>query len=422
MEIFTEISSIILLVTAVSFVMKLLKQPFIVGYILTGIIVGPFVLNLLRSTQNVEFLSQIGITILLFIVGLGLNPKVLHEVGKISLITGIGQVVFTSTIGYLLCRTIGLDHLSSIYISIALTFSSTIIILKILTDKGDIDALYGKISIGFLLVQDIIATIILIIVSSVAYSQTGNLTLTLSLLAIKGLLAGSALLLTSKIIIPKALHFASTSQELLFLFSIAWCIVLSSVFYQLGFSIEIGALIAGITLSSTPFAPEIGSRMKPLRDFFILLFFILLGSQMLITALPQILIPSLLLSLFVLIGNPLVVFILMNLLGYKKKTGFMAGLTVAQISEFSLILAKLGFSVGHISENSLSLITLVGLITIAGSTYLIIYADNIYRLMEKYLTIFEWRKISNEKSISTSKPADIILFGYDRAGPDFVKL
>lgn len=420
MEIFVELSSIILLVTGVSLIMKILKQPFIVGYILSGILVGPYALNLLKSQENIEFLSKIGITILLFIVGLGLNPKVLREVGKISLITGLGQVVFTSVIGYVICRLLGFDNLSSIYVSIALTFSSTIIILKLLTDKGDLDTLYGKIAIGFLLVQDLVATIILIAISSLGGAE-GNLPLVFVQLATKGVGAGVIILLISKFILPRVLAFIATSQELLFLFSISWGMIIASLFFELGFSIEIGALMAGVTISATPYASEMGSRMKPLRDFFLLLFFVLLGSQMVLESIPQILVPSIILSSFVLIGNPIIVIVLMNLLGYKRKTGFMAGLTVAQISEFSLILAALGVSIGHISQDMLSLVTLVGLITIGGSSYMILYSEVIYRWTEKITKLMELKKVNREKSISRHEPRDVILFGYDRSGSDFIK-
>src|SRR3989344_4319244 len=420
MEIFGEISIVILLVTGVSLVMKLLKLPFVVGYILTGILVGPYAFNLLQSKENIEFLSKIGIIILLFIVGLGLNPKVLREVGKISLLAGLSQVVFTAFFGYLICRLLGIPSLEAVYIAIALAFSSTIIIHKLLTDKGDLDSLYGKISIGILLVQDLVATIILILVPTIATAH-GDLASVLGLLVLKSVALSVILVLLSKLILPKILEYIAGTQELLFLFSIAWVMILATVFHGLGFSIEIGALAAGVVLSTSPFAAEIGSRMKPLRDFFILLFFILLGSQITLDTFPQLLLPTIILSLFVIVGKPIVVIILMNLLGYKRKTGFMVGLTVAQISEFSLILVGLGAFVGHISDSVLPLVTLVGLFTIGGSSYTFLHADFIYKRLEKLIKLLELRTVSREKAFSPHEPAEIILFGYDRAGADFVK-
>lgn len=419
MHIFIEIGLILGIATLISLLMRLLRQPLVVGYILTGVIAGPFFLNLITSTEYIELFSKLGIAILLFVVGLSLSPNVIREVGKVSLVTGLGQIVFTSVIGFGLMKLLGFGNIASLYGAIALTFSSTIIILKLLSDKGDLEKLYGKISIGFLLVQDIVATIILLAVSFWGPSHgtnSGNIGTILT----DGILFFFALFIISKYIIRKLSFFLAKSQEALFLFSITWGLGISAIFYNFGFSLEIGALVAGVALSASPFAEEIASRMKPLRDFFILLFFVLLGSQILISSIDTVLTPAVILSLFVLIGNPIIVFILMNLLGYKSRTGFMAGLTVAQISEFSLILMALGFSYGHITQEVVSLITLVGVITIAGSTYLILYSDKIYNFLRPILGLLEWRKHATEIEDKNDEIYNIIIFGYDRVGYDFV--
>ncbi|QQS44597.1 cation:proton antiporter [Candidatus Roizmanbacteria bacterium] len=419
MEIFIEISIIIFVAMIVSIVMRLLKQPLIVGYILTGILIGPYVLNLLHSGEVLELFSKIGITILLFIVGLNLSPNVIKEVGKVSLFTGLGQVLFTSIIGFVISRALGIDTVAAIFVAIALTFSSTIIILKLLSDKGDLNKLYGKIAIGFLLVQDIVATIILLVTTSFAAGSGGNVAVEAVVTLGKGALLITALIAVSNYILPKLSKFIASSQELLFLFSISWGLGMATLFSILGFSVEIGALVAGVTMSMTPYAFEAASRLRPLRDFFILLFFILLGSEMVLDGIGSLLFPAAILSVFVLIGNPIIVVIIMNLLGYSKRTGFQAGLTVAQISEFSLILATLGFQIGSLSKEVLSLITIVGLVTIAGSTYLILYADNIYPKVEKLLSFLELKKNKREKS--SDHDYDSLLFGFQRVGQDFVK-
>ena len=417
MEIFLELSIIICITVLIAGIMKLLKQPLIIGYILAGIIVSPYFLNIVQSTETIKVFSQIGIAMLLFIVGLSLSPKVIKEVGKVSLITGIGQIVFTSLFGFLISRLLGFSVIVSAYIAIALAFSSTIIIMKLLSDKKDLEKLYGKISIGFLLVQDIFVIILLMIISSFS----GNLSL--SSLSFGSILSGILLIggfiLISLYVLPSLSTFFAKSQEFLFLFSIGWGLGLASLFYYAGFSMEIGALVAGIALSMSPFHYEISSKMKPLRDFFIILFFILLGSQMVFGNIGELIVPAIIFSLFILIGNPLIVMILMGILGYKKKTGFQAGFTVAQISEFSLILIALGVSVGHLTNEILSLVTIVGLITISGSTYLILYSDKIYPYLSKYLSIFERKKVKEKQQVI--KDYDIILFGYNRIGYDLLK-
>ena len=419
MEILIELGVIIGITVLVAFIMKLLKQPLIIGCILSGIIVGPYILNITNSTGTMSVFAHMGVALLLFIVGLNLNPKVIKDVGKVSLITGLGQVIFTSIVGFSICMLLGFSLITSIYIAIALTFSSTIIIMKLLSDKSAIGTLYGRISIGFLIVQDIIAMLILMIVSSIPEGiQSGYLVYKTILIGI-GLLAGVCLF--GIYFLPKITKAIAKSQELLLLFSISWCFILSAVFYSLNFSMEIGALLAGITLSLSPYRYEISSKMRPLRDFFVILFFVLLGSQMVFTNMTKFIYPIILLSGFILVGNPLIVMVLMGILGYTKRNSFMAGLTVAQISEFSLILIALGIKIGHLSNEILSIVTIIGLITIAGSSYMIIHSNKLYFYLSKYLTIFEKKghKIDEHK-YHENENYKIILFGYNRIGYDLL--
>ncbi len=420
METFLELSLIILIATIISGIIQLLKQPLVIGYIITGILVGPAFLDIISSQETFGTFSHIGIALLLFTVGLNLNLKVIKEVGKVSVVTGLGQVIFTSLVGFLISLALGFSWLVSLYVAIALTFSSTIIITKLLSDKKDMDSLYGKISIGFLLVQDLVVVFILIIASSL--SGGFDLVSVISSVLLKGLGFFLVVFLISLHLLPKFLKGIAKSQEFLLLFAVGWCLALSGAAYYLGFSLEIGALLAGITLAMSPFRYEISSKMKPLRDFFLVLFFIVLGSQIIIENIGQYWLPIIIFSLFILIGNPIIVMIIMGILGYTKRTSFLSGLTVAQISEFSLIFVSLGVSLSHVSSEVLSFVTAIGLITIAGSTYMILYADRLYNLLSRYLTIFErkGKKIDQSQSIENDG-YDIILFGYDRIGYDVLE-
>ncbi len=417
MNLFVELSLIILIVLGVSIVMRALKQPLIIGYILSGILVGPLFLDILHTEATWQIFAEIGIAFLLFLVGLHLNPKIIKEVGKISLVTGIGQIIFTSLIGYLICLALGFPHLTALYIAIALTFSSTIIIMKLLSDKESLDKLYGKISVGFLLIQDLIAIIVLIFISSFA-SGEGSLNIVAGVF-IKGIILFGALFLFSHYILPKFNNFFSRSQEFLFIFAIAWGFGISALFMFIGLSIEVGALLAGILLSMFSYSYEISSKLKPLRDFFILAFFILLGSQMFFGNFSSMIVPAIVLSLFILIGNPLIVLAIMGIFGYSKNTGFNAGLTVAQISEFSLILIALGVKVGHLSNEVLSFVTIIGLFTIAGSTYMIMYSEKIYFYISRHLSIFEKKKLKEKEILE--KSYEYFLFGENRIGFSIMK-
>lgn len=417
MTLFAELSILVGLATLVSVIMRLLKQPLIIGHIITGLIVGPFVLGLMKSVETFTLFSEIGIAILLFTVGLNLSPQIVREFGKVSLITGLGQVIFTSLAGYGICIWLGFPPLTAFYLSVALAFSSTIIILKLIADKGDMETLYAKIAVGFLLVQDLVAILLLFGIPLVA---NGDSSLQQILLMFgKGILMLILLLLGSKLIMPRLNTYIASSHEMLFLFAIAWGMGIAALFKNFGFSIESGALFAGVALSALPSRHEIIARLTPLRDFFIILFFILLGAQMGLSGLESILPKAIILSLLVLIGNPIILMILMGILGYRKRTSLLTGLTIAQISEFSLILIAMGVKYGHVSAETLSLVTLVGLITIFGSTYMILYSNRIYHFLEPMLWIFEQRNAKENYSRKVSPK--IILFGANRIGHDFVE-
>jgi Kef-type K+ transport system membrane component KefB/Trk K+ transport system NAD-binding subunit len=417
---FFEISLVILITTGVAFLTRFLRQPLVIGYILAGVLAGPVVLNMIHSEDTIHLFSKLGITILLFIVGLGLNPQALKEVGWRVLVGGFGQVILTASGAFIVATLLGYSFVPALYIALALTFSSTIIILKLLSDKGEIHRLYGKIALGFLVIQDLVATMALVAVSTFAAPTQQPPLEIAGLLALKSLGLGAGLYLFTKYALKPIARWTAKSQELLYLFSISWGLGLAGLFAAAGFSVEIGALVAGITLSSTAYATEISSRLKPLRDFFVLLFFVLLGSQINPNSALHILPQAIFLSAFVLAGGPIIIILVMRRLGYRPRTSFQTGIALAQISEFSLILAALGLSVGHLDESVVSLITVVGLITIAVSTYLIIYADKLYPHIHRYLKLFG-NHTNHEPAPSAQRAHDAVLFGFNRVGVDFVR-
>jgi Kef-type K+ transport system membrane component KefB len=416
-DLFTELSLVLALAAGLSIIARMLRQPLIIAYIVTGVLVGPSVFDFLKDPEAIESFGKFGIALLLFIVGLGLNYKAVKEVGKSAVFTGVGQVLFTTLIVYILTQALGYGMTESIYIAVAMAFSSTIIVLKLLNDKKEQNKLYGKISIGFLLVQDVIATIALVVASA---SSSGSLELDdfLFLLS-KALILAGILYLASHYILKPLSRFLAKSQELLFLFTLAWGFGIGALFKEAGFSLEIGALVAGVSMAGLHYAQDVGSKLRPLRDFFIVIFFIILGATLNLTAVTDVLGEAIVLSAIVLIGNPIIVISILGLLGYTKKTSFKAGLAVAQISEFSLIFVLLGASNGQVSDEIVSLVTVVALITIALSSYMIIYADALYKKLEKSLSLFERRKLKNERR--QKRAYEAIVFGYRKGGAEFIK-
>lgn len=421
-NIFYEIALLVLLAAGVGFVGLLLRQPLIVAFIAVGILVGPDVFGLVSSEEFIETLSQISIAVLLFLVGLKLDISLVRNLGKVALATGLGQITFTAFFGFLICLMLGLDPLTSLYVSIALTFSSTIIIVKLLSDKQEIGALHGKIALGFLIVQDIFVVLAMVTLSAIGVGvseDTGGAWEVAKVFA-GGLFMVGLVVLFIRFIANPLLSQIARSSELMVIFAVGWAISLAAAGDALGFGKELGGLLAGVSLASTEYREAIGSRLAALRDFLLLFFFINLGASLQLSTMGDQIGPAVVLSLFVLIGNPLIVLAIMGYMGYRKRTGFLAGLTVAQISEFSLIFMAMAISIGHVGTEAMGLVTLVGLVTIALSVYMITWSHKLFEFCDPVLGIFERRHAHREADDTNGDGAitghDYIIFGLGRYG------
>ncbi len=424
-NLFDQIVLLLLVAAAVGAVAIRLRQPLLVGFIGVGILVGPSGLGWVDKSDQIHLLAELGLALLLFVVGLKLDVGLIRTMGPVALATGLGQVAFTTIGGYFICIALGLRPISALYVAVALTFSSTIIIVKLLSDKRETDSLHGRIAIGFLIVQDVVVVLAMIVLS--AFGGQSELPLWAHIVGIvaKGavLIAGLGLLMA--FVIPRVVEFFARSSELLVLGAISWAVALAGLCEWLGFSKEVGAFLAGISLASTRYREILGARLVSLRDFLLLFFFIELGARLNLGLLGSQVWKAVPLSLFVLIGNPIIVMVIMGVMGYRSRTSFLAGLTVAQISEFSLILASLGFSLGHIDEADVGVVTLVGLVTIALSTYMILYSRQLYGVLAPYLRIFERKNAFREQELDSEHgegaAADTILFGCGRYGSGIVR-
>ncbi len=390
-NIFFELTLVLIAAAVISYILHFLKQPSIIAYITTGLLIGPFALYRLHHGEILHGLADIGITLLLFMVGLDLDISQLKRIGKAAVLAGLGQVLFTAGIGYLIASLLGLDPIPALYVAIALTFSSTIIVVKLLSEKKDMQSLYGKLAVGIFLIQDIAAIFILILLAGVTGNNTlgeltsGGILNSVILTIAKAFMIGVVVIAISRTVFPRLIHSLMKSDEMLLLFSLGWALGLAAFFTSpwIGFNAAIGGFVAGLALANTGAHYQISGRIKPIRDFFIVIFFIVLGSQLVVGNLTEALWPSIILALFVLIGNPVIVTIILSLLGYKIRTSFMTGVTVAQISEFSLILMALGLAAGHVGETEVTIVTLVGITTIAISSYGILYSNKLYSLLMK---------------------------------------
>ncbi|HDY73084.1 MAG TPA: hypothetical protein ENH86_00730 [Candidatus Jorgensenbacteria bacterium] len=410
-----ELAIVVFIAAVLGIVAKFLRQPTILAYLAAGAVIGYFGFFNFDDREIFQIFSDLGIMFLLFLVGLEINYTSLRLVGKTSLIVGLGQILFTSVIGFVLATLFGLAPLAAGYIAVALTFSSTIIVIQLLSSKKALNSLYGKISIGLLLVQDFVAILLLVVLAGI---EVGGALVPIDIVwaIVKGVLLFFLIMFLGRRFFPWLFHKIAHSQELLFISSLAWLFFLVAAVERVGFSVEIGGFLAGLALANSSEHFEISSRMRSLRDFFIVMFFAILGSSVLLSNFTGLLIPIIVLSLFVLIGNPLIVIALMGFLGYTKRISFLAGLTVAQISEFSLIIAALGFRLGHITDETVAIITAVGVITITVSTYFIMHADKLFKLFAPYLTVFERKHLRHKDMLVDDLSKPIILIGCHRTG------
>lgn len=410
-----ELSIIIGIALVLASIMKIFKQPLLIGYILAGILAGP-ILGLVKNTDTLDGFSKIGIALLLFIVGLGLNPRVIKELGKVAFITGLIQVGFSVLLGTAIMLVLGKGIAVALVVGVALSFSSTIVGLKLLTDKKEQTRLYGRLAIGVLLAQDILATIALLVLSM---QKDGFGFISSTSLLLKGALIVGILFFISTRVLPKITYFVSNNTEYLFLMTIAWGLGIGYLFEFTGFSLEIGALIAGVSLASMPYAQEASARLRPVRDFFVVIFFIVMGANLQLGDVLSQLPLALVFSAIILVRNPLSIMLPLGVFGHTKRNSFKVGVLLAQVSEFSLIFIILAQQTGLVDGKVVSLITLIALITIAASCYGILYDDELFEKLQKSFRFFESsRQDKTEKKVTY----DIVQFGYNKGGSELIKM
>lgn len=364
---------------------RLLRMPAIVVYILAGLVLGPLT-GLVNVDGALELISEVGIALLLFLVGLELSLKKVRDVGKVAIAAGLGQVIFTAAGGFAICWLLRFSVVESLFLAIALTFSSTVVVVKLLDQKGDLDSLYGRIAVGIFLVQDLVVIIALTLLAGLARGEefVASVALKDSAFAFGGMaLLLGGVLFASKYILPKPFAWAAKSPETIFIWSLCWCFLAVFAAELLHLSLEIGAFLAGFALAQLPYNEDLRRRVHPLMNFFIAVFFVTLGIQMEFGEAAQLWKEAIVLSLFVLIGNPLIFLLIITRMGYGEKTSFFTSVTVAQISEFSFIFAAMGVGSGLIGSPILSLTALVGVITIAVSAYMIIYTEPLYQTCKR---------------------------------------
>ncbi len=367
MPLLFELSVLLVLVLVVGLILKRLGQPLILSYLLVGIILGPYGAGLIQNHDSFSLLSHVGVTMLLYIIGLHLSPQTLKNQGIQTVILGLLQVILTWIIGTILMSFLSFTLVDSLVVGAALAFSSTIVVLKILSDTNQIQTHFGQISTGILLIQDILVSALLILFAIKPAAESSLASALIQPLLMAGLLMGGVWLL-AKYVLPVLLKQVADNQELLFLTALAWGVGIASLFEKGGLSIEIGALCAGVAIASSPLADEIVARLKPLRDFFLVLFFVSLGSQLSFLNFSALLVPIVGLTFFVLVLKPAIIFLILARYNFHHQTAVKTAFALAQVSEFSLILLSFALRDGLISQGAFTLVGVVTFVAMLEST------------------------------------------------------
>lgn len=418
--IFFDLTIIILVAAVGSLIAKYFKQPLIPVYILSGLMIN-FVSPLFGhqiDQEIVKTFAEIGIAFLLFVVGLELDFKRIKSIGFIASVGGSLQVLILFLIAFLATFLMGFTTMQSVYVGVALAFSSTLVVIKLLSDAKEVDTLHGRIIIGILLMQDIIAIFALSVL---------NVAGGLSSYYLAAALAKAVVLLVfavvfCKYVFPSLFRFAAKSTELLLLLSLAVLFAVSAFTVYLDFSIVIGGFIAGITLASLPYNFEIIARVKSLRDFFAILFFFSLGMQMVLSGIDKVANLIIVMIFFVLLVKPLVTMILTSMFGYAQRTSFLTGISLAQVSEFGLIIVAQGLMLGHIGKEFMSLVIILAIISITISTYFIEYDSFLFKKLSRFITpLLRFTKSRHEIAMPRKKDFDVLIVGCDRVGFSIVK-
>lgn len=408
---FILISIMMVIALGLSILFRIFKQPLMVAYIVTGIVLVPILIKMGEfSLETVQASAEIGVALLLFIVGLNLDIKMLIKLGKNSIIIGFIQMVITILlVAASLYYFVELDLVTTLFISLALSFSGTVIIFKIISDIGDMQKLYSRITIGASLFQDAISALCLLVATSYV-TATGETIITSF---IQWIVAIGGVFVMGYCLIPRFIEKIAKCQEILFTFTIAWCFTVALIFDYAGLGIELGAFLAGLSISSSMFQTQISARIKPLRDFFLIIYFVLLGLQVNIDVVVSMFPLIVLLTVVSTVGKIISTYIGCRLVGYDKKLSFLTGNALIPVSEFSFILMMLGVTLGYISSEFLVIVTTVGIFTIIIASYIM---PNSKRIFDR----FSRKKIITER-ITTEVGPDIYLFGYNRVGYELLK-
>jgi len=408
-----DIGIAIVVATFMGMIAHKLKQPIILAYLIAGIIVGPQIgSSFIHDQENIKVISEIGLILLLFIIGLEMNPSHLKKEFKTLLIPGIFQFPVVAALAFGTFALIGYGYQSEnfnlLYLAVGVSFSSTAIVVKILNDNFELNTLAGKASVGMLIFQDLWAILFLALQPNLNNPEIMNVISALSrviLLLVSGLVV-------SRFILKPLFQKMSLAPEMLVSLGMGWCALMAGYGQLIDLSMEMGALVAGVTLASFPYSIHITSKVAPLRDFFLTLFFISLGMEIPFPE-PSLIKDAIIIVVIALLARPLIFYPLLRLGGSGKRTAFVASLNLAQISEFALVIAAIGLKLSHITEHVMAALLYGMSITSILGSYIINYNRQIFGFYDRISQKITGKKTKEEEE-SGEDIRNITVLGYHR--------
>lgn len=423
-NIFIQFAIILSISSFLGLVALKFKIPLVVSYLLTGLTISAVSVFDASGSMVLHVLPEIGIAFVLFLIGMELDLSEIKSLGLPIVVSAIGQIIVSALLGFWIAGLLGFGTTESIFLGIGLAFSSTVVVVKMLIENKDLSSLYGKLSIGILLVEDMVAIVVLMLISvgSSALNTGIHQSLPVLSLILKALGLFILTFVLSKYVLRNIFDRVAKSTELLFFTSITWCFAFTSLAVLAGFSVEIGAFLAGVALASSPYHLQIQGKIKPLRDFFLTLFFIYLGSLVKIEYLISGAWAILAFSVFALFIKPVIYVMLLGRFGFKKHTTFQTAVNLSQISEFSLIVLVVGASYADVSPLTISVMASTAVLSIIGSSILIGNSKKLYKILGSLVGFFSKSKSIHflETSSFSENEGQIVVVGADRVGRQIV--
>jgi len=418
-----DIGICIVVATALAYLARWARQPLLLAYIAAGVLIGPIGLCIISNADSIQALAEIGLVFLLFIVALEIDVGKLVQSGKAASVATLVQVAGSLLLAWGAAALLGYRGLPAVYLGIAAAFSSTMIVVKHLADRSELDTLPGRVILGILLAQDVLAVAVLAIQPSLGGFSAGESSpiATLGLALVKGLALVAGTILAGRVVLPRLLHSVGTSPEVLLISGISWCFLVSWAAMQAGFSSAVGALLAGVSIANLPYTLDLVSKVRPLRDFFVTLFFVSLG-MLLTVPTARVLIAALVLSVVVIVSRFLTIPAALRTLGYDNRVGVIGAIHLSQISEFALVIVLAGASAAyrHIDSEIVSIVVLVLVITATLSTYLVQMSHDVARRLMRWTGGTLLEDGAAKASRHGTEDAPIVLVGCFRIGTSLV--